>query len=315
MSRLIVTLRKTEDVDNILDLCKQYDICDFRINLARSNIKNLEVLGKIKKRIKEPNIYLDIPGNKNRISKFAVDSISVTQGEVIELVKQHEDGLFVIENNDDFFENTNNGDSIVFGDNDVKAKVEEVNKHKVILSILQGNRIKSHTGYINISNYKPMNYIEPNEIEMIKQFDDKNVIWDISFADTVERIDACKKYIKKGEVVAKIETDIGIHNLVKIAKCVDGIMLARGDLNNFYEENKINGILFEIMKEVANLNSIKLLVATNIFKSIAMTGRVRKVDEKLIRMFVENSDYIISNETSYTNYWKEIIDYYRCISD
>ena len=69
------------------------------------------------------------------------------------------------------------------------------------------------------------------------------------------------------------------------------------------------------MKEVANLNSIKLLVATNIFKSIAMTGRVRKVDEKLIRMFVENSDYIISNETSYTNYWKEIIDYYRCISD
>ena len=185
----------------------------------------------------------------------------------------------------------------------------------MILSILQGNRIKSHTGYINISNYKPMNYIEPNEIEMIKQFDDKNVIWDISFADTVERIDACKKYIKKGEVVAKIETDIGIHNLVKIAKCVDGIMLARGDLNNFYEENKINGILFEIMKEVANLNSIKLLVATNIFKSIAMTGRVRKVDEKLIRMFVENSDYIISNETSYTNYWKEIIDYYRCISD
>lgn len=316
MSRLIVTLRKTEDVDNILDLCKQYDICDFRINLARSNIKkNLEVLGKIKKRIKEPNIYLDIPGNKNRISKFAVDSVSVTQGEVIELVKQHEDGLFVIENNDDFFENTNNGDCIVFGDNDVKAKVEEVNKHKVILSILQGNRIKSHTGYINISNYKPMNYIEPNEIEMIKQFDDKNVIWDISFADTVERIDACKKYIKKGEVVAKIETDIGIHNLVKIAKCVDGIMLARGDLNNFYEENKINGILFEIMKEVANLNSIKLLVATNIFKSIAMTGRVRKVDEKLIRMFVENSDYIISNETSYTNYWKEIIDYYRCISD
>lgn len=52
-----------------------------------------------------------------------------------------------------------------------------------------------------------------------------------------------KNILKKGEVVAKIETDIGIHNLVKIAKCVDGIMLARGDLNNFYEENKINGIL------------------------------------------------------------------------
>lgn len=315
MSRLIVTLRKRDDVDEILEVCKQYDICDFRINLARSNIeKNLEVLDKIKKRIKAPNIYLDIPGGKKRISKFSMNSISVTQGEVIELFKKYEDGLFII-GDDEFFENTKIGDSIVFGDNDVKAKVEVVNKHKVVLRILQGNIIKSHTGYINVSNYKPMNYIEPNEIEMIKQFDDKNIIWNISFADTIERISACKKYIKKGKVVAKLETDIGINNIDKIAKCVDGIMLARGDLNNFYEENEINGILFETMKEVANLNSIVLIVATNIFKSIAMTGRVQNEEEKIIRMFVENSDYIISNETSYTNYWKEVIDYYRYISD
>ena len=313
MANLVVTLRYSDDVERVLLFCKKKGINNIRINLARSNItKNMELLKEIDMMFDQPSILLDLPGNKRRLSKFGGESISVKKGDIIQIHSTKENQLYV-SHYQDFYENTNLNDILIFGDNDAKAEVIEKYADKSILKILSGNKIKSHTGYINYSNYIPMTDIEEQEKALIEKFDNKNITWGISFSDTAERIDSCKKYIKKGRVVAKIETRYGIKNIDEISDKVDGLMLARGDLSNFYDQDCIDKKLYRKILDISKNKSIDCVVATNLFKSVADKGIMNSKETIRLKDYKKQADYIVTNETSYSKYWKEIVESYYSI--
>ena len=219
--------------------------------------------------------------------------------------------MICLENYEEFYNSTDIGDIVIFGDNDVKVQVIKLEKQKAVVKVVFGNRIKSHSGYINISNYVPMKTILETEKEMIRKFDDDNIVWDISFADTVERIEVCKEQINRGKIVAKIETSIGLNNVESISDYVDGIMLARGDLSIFFGNDVINDEIFDKLRTVSDRKSISYFVATNIFKNLATNGKKCEKEDAIFQLFDKNADYIITNETSSSPYWKEIIEYYK----
>ena len=311
MSQLVVTVRKSENIEKIIDTCIEYNVYNYRINLARSTMeKNEDVIKIINNKVENPMLFLDIPGNKNRICKLLTESMKVNKNQILTMYSNSENGNISLENYNGFYDSTKIGDVIIFGDNDVSAKVVSINSKRADIEILSGNKIKSHTGYINVTNYNPMNDILDLEIEMITKFDSENIVWGISFSDTVERIEKCKKYIKKGKIVAKIETSSGIENIDDITNHVDGIMLARGDLSIFYREDIINELLFNKLSENAKNKSKDYLVATNIFKKLATYGKTCREEQRIFQLFNKKADYIIANETSYSTFWKDIIKFY-----
>lgn len=312
VAQLVITLRYSNNVEQIIQYCKENGINNFRINLGRSNDnKNKKLFELINDACENPVLFLDIPGTKQRINKFEDAAYTIQSGSLLKIVAEDGDGDLFLREYAELAKDTYQGDILVFGDDDAQAEVVDVDTNYMIIKILTGEKIKSHSGLVNTTHYKPNEIINAKEKYLIEQFDNYNVIWGISFADTVERVTECRNTIKKGKIIAKIESKVGVNNLTSIAKEVDGIMLARGDLSIFYDNETINNAIFHKVIRSTYANKIKCILATNYFQSFALYGTENTNDSIILHNAMKAADYIVSNETSYSSYWKEIIDYYK----
>lgn len=316
-TELIVTLRLTQLLDEQLAFCKENHINNFRINMARGNIiKNKALFETLLECNPQANIFIDLPGTKYRIDSLSEKKFITANTYFILGSKNIQNiPLSVPFNNyEEYKHYFNVGDIIVFGDNNVKSKVVEVRKYGVILQSFSSGWIKSRAGITNISTYISNISISDSEISMIDIFDNEHVFWEISFADSIERIKACKKHIHHGKVIAKIESPAGVNNYRSFNKYIDGLMLARGDLSNFYDQSIINEKLFNELLEYSRFNNLVFIAASNYYR---IMGEINSEDafekETLLSALRRSPDYIMLNETSYSQYWKEIISSYMNI--
>ena len=309
-AKLVVTLRYCKELAEILDICRMENVNCFRINLGRSNIENNAKLFEIlNHKVNSSIIFLDLPGEKQRICKLDKESF-YPKGRTFSLCEIKGKGDIPIENYSKIIDLTSIGDIFIFGDNDLMAKVIQINEN-IVLNPLNGEKIKSHSGFHNIS-HPTINYdLSEKEKKMITMFDKKNVIWGISFADTVQRVCKSKKNIKNGKVFAKIETKQAVKNMHRIIKYVDAVMLARGDLSVYYDDKIINTEILQEMIKIVVQNNKKLALATGYFSNIAKGEKMSWESLSQLQIACKNADYLISNETSYSKFWKDIIQFYQ----
>ena len=128
------------------------------------------------------------------------------------------------------------GDTILIDDGLIQLTVENVTDTDVVCRVVNGGELGQKKG-INVPNVEV-------KLPAITEQDKKDILFGIeqgidfiaaSFVRNAEAIKEIKELLRANggeriDVIAKIENAEGVHNIDKIIKAADGVMVARGDL-------------------------------------------------------------------------------------
>ena len=181
-------------------------------------------------------IMLDTKGPEIRVGKISGDSLQLTSGDQLKLVKEakgkHEIAVHPIE----AFDHVTLGMKILFDDGYILSEVVEKGENFVVVSIQNGGVLKSNKG-INIPGaHIALPAMTVQDIADLKFGCEQDVDYiAASFIRSSHHVLSIKELLaKEGKpdilVIAKIENSQGIENFDSIVQVADGIMIARGDL-------------------------------------------------------------------------------------
>ena len=310
---IIPSVSYEHDLNKKLEIMSKMNISMVRINFGRGSIEhNLESVYFIHKNYPHMHIALDLPGNKNRINSLIGEDIKI---------KKKEKFIITICNESEHQKPSNKlkislthwnyriveGDIITFGDRDLIAKVINVNKEFITLLALKDGKIKSKSGLIIKEKYEANSTFSDIERYIAREtLCYVNEVF-LSFADTVERINLCRTVYPNQKIIAKIETPYALNNIDLISSVSDGLMLARGDLQNYYNINEINNEILILLYNKAKESNKHLYVATNYFKTILNNNFLSEKERIILHKALSYSPkYILLNETCYSDEWLKV---------
>lgn len=191
-------------------------------------------------------------------------------------------------------------------DNTMFFEILDKGEEYIKVKVRRGGIVRAGKG----CNIKGLNR---NEIGISKK-DEEDIRWGIehnvdvicqSFVERVNDIDLIKNFINKEsgdfrpKIWAKVETPMGVKNIERIAKVVDGIVIGRGDLipegciedTPIYEENII---------KVCRKCSKDIIIATHILNSMKNGRRADLPEVESIYNFINLgvSGFLLAGETS-----------------
>lgn len=200
----------------------------------------MDLLKKVRKELKLPiAILLDTKGPEIRTGLLeGGQKVVLKEGEIFTLTTEEITGNSqrCYQTYDGLPEDVKPGDTILIDDGLIQLTVEEVTDKDVICRIVNGGELGQQKG-INVPNVKV-------KLPAITEQDKKDILFGIqqgvdfiaaSFVRNSDAIKEIKDLLHENggdniDVIAKIENAEGVHNIDRIIKASDGVMVARGDL-------------------------------------------------------------------------------------
>ncbi len=244
----------------------------FRLNFShgtqKEKVRIIRAVRKISKKmdINTP-LLADLQGNVMRIR--CNKPVDIKEGRRYRI--DYKKGPIYIEEKT-LFKIVDKGDILLVDDGKIIFKViDKSNEHIYVKSLINGKLLDRKKIIIKEKEITPDN-LTPKDINDL-EFSMKNNIEYIalSMVRTPNDIKILREYIEKygGEpwVIAKIETPQGVKNINDICKISDGVMVARGDLGQYYPLEKIPYIQHKIVKHANRYGKISI-IATQILESM-----------------------------------------------
>ncbi len=214
----------------------------FRVNFSHgtkeTHRETIELLQQLKKEVSQPvTILVDTRGPEIRIGTFENGSVQLTSGQQFTFYKKeivgNTEGVSLSKAN--ILNHITVGAEFLANDGLMKFKVESVDADKMVTKVLNDGKL---------SNRKNLTFLKVSMgLPFISQEDKEDIIQAIqlgsdmiacSFMSNLQDIADVKALLKEYnsdmKIIAKIEGEEAINNLVDIVKNVDGVMVARGDL-------------------------------------------------------------------------------------
>jgi pyruvate kinase len=271
-TKLIATLGPSSNKKDIIKRMINRGADAYRLNFSHGTLKEKgyliktirEYSRKIDRRIP---ILSDLQGQVIRIRCRKPINISAGNKYRIDYKKGE---IFINERS--FFRNIEKDDIILIDDGKITFRVVEKNTDNIYVESLVDGKLGDRKKVIirdkeiaDVSltqkDLGDLRFSLENDIEYIA----------LSMVRTPEDIKLLKEYIersgKKPWIIAKIETPSGVKNIKDICRESDGIMVARGDLGQYYPLQKIPSIQMRIVNE-ANRQGKITMVATQILESM-----------------------------------------------
>jgi pyruvate kinase len=255
------------------------------------------------------DLLIDLPGPKVRLENVETQVLEI--GQIIVLGP---DGMNV---NADL-KDIPVGQNIKINDGIVKVEVTENNEGNLTCKVTRSGTISDHKGLNFYGISLPIENLTAKDKAVIDTIlPAVEVDWlAISFVQNASDILKVKEYIhSKGfkipKICAKIETEEAIKNLDSIAKVVDSLMVARGDLamENFKGECGVPFLQEKIAKS-AKAHNLELIVATEALASMLVNPVPTRAEvSDIFRSLVLNQANfaMLSNESSVGKYPIECI--------
>jgi pyruvate kinase len=254
-------------------------------------------------------LMIDLPGPKVRLENVATQVLEI--GQIIIL------GPGGMNVNADL-KDIPIGQNIKINDGIVKVEVLKNTNGNLECKVSRSGTISDHKGLNFYGISLPIENLTPKDKTIIDTIlPAVEVDWlAISFVQNASDVLKVKEYIhSKGykipKICAKIETEEAIKNLDSIAKVVDSLMVARGDLamENFKGECGVP-FLQEKIATVAKAHNLELIVATEALSSMVNNPVPTRAEvSDIFRSLVFNgANYaMLSNESSVGKYPIECI--------
>jgi len=274
MNKIIVTIGPSSLDENSLQYLRKAGADTFRINLSHSN---KELLPKYINNLIKTNlpISIDTQGPQLRVISFNINE-NITLGSDILLLFKTRENLNLYPENFIIFNHPETFDQIEIGDNlrvDVGGMVVRCDE------ILDRYIIKAKiTSYASITRNRAVDIIDKSiKLDVLTPFDKYAIRYAYergckkvfaSFVSSAKDAKEIRAYLPNDcELVSKIETLEGIHNINEIIDLSESILIDRGDLSRETSVSMIpiatNYIIDKCVKR-----STPVYVATNVLDSM-----------------------------------------------
>lgn len=291
------------------------------MNVARLNFSHgdhEEQGGKIKtiKAIREKMnapiaIMLDTKGPEYRIGTFKDKQVEVKDGDKFTFTTEDIEGdnKRVSVSYKKLHEELKPGDSLSVCNGIVTFKVDEIKGKDIICTCIDGGVM---------ANKKSMSF--PNKVlsgPFLSEQDKKDLLFGIeqgvdyvaaSFVSTRSDVEEMRKFLNDNggqdiDIIAKIENQSGVDNIMDICKVCDGIMVARGDLGVEIPFIKLPAIQKELI-EKCRLAGKRVITATEMLESMINNPRPTRaeISDVANAVYDGTSAIMLSGETANGKY-------------
>ncbi len=258
------------------------------MNVARMNFSHgtheqhaerIALVRKISKRLgRSVGIIQDLQGPKIRIGELD-EPIQLSEGELITLyVTESEppegDGKKIPVDFRQLFDSVQTSDRLLLDDGRLALEVISVpSRNALTAKVLNGGPLSSHKG-INLPGVqlRISGFTDKDEADLefgISHDVDAVAISFVRTADDVKKVRYAMEHFSKGNrlplLIAKLEKPQAIDNLDAILDCVDGVMVARGDLGVELPPERVPALQKYIIR-TANARAKLVITATQMLE-------------------------------------------------
>lgn len=267
------------------------------------------------------SLILDTPGPQLRSGDF--EEFAAKKGEVVKVVlanRAGDRGVIPVPVRS-FFEIVSDGDMLVYGDGEALLRIVKVGELEVDAMVL------------NDAVIKPRKKVVVRNKEVVLSFPterDKDVM---DFACRVKATYVALSYVTSPSdvrlakdmmtrsgwtpgIIAKIETRGALENLEKIAREVDAVLIARGDLGVHLPLEVLPRVQRDIIETSASLGK-PCIVATEVLESMVDSPRPSRSDVidvyAIVNQFADA--ILLTNETAVGRYPVEAVEWATRIAE
>lgn len=198
----------------------------FRVNGAHGTFEQVrENILYIRNTFKKAEVLLDLPGNKIR-TRGLEEPIPVQKNQAFTL--QSDQTTYP-----DFHRLIKKGDEILADDSTLRFVVEEVNQREIVFISCSTGHLRNNKGLHARGIHKDLPFLLDRDKELIAIANDLKVDFvGLSFVRNAEDIALSRELVADSiELIAKVETRDAVDNLNDILRCVNYILIDRGDLS------------------------------------------------------------------------------------
>lgn len=314
-SEFVLTLKPDKQlISELLDK----GFTSFRVNFGRRNLsQNIEALKLCRRgasaRGLSCNIMADLPGQKFRVGRFERGEEYYREGDLVSFEREalrlsrHSSVTGVTE---ELFGHVKRGDSLIAGGK-VRFSVLRIKESSIECEVLTEGRLYNRCGIEIENRYVIRDRLTKKDLDVVSATYRLVDFFCPSFVDTPEIITDLRKRLVRGhcvDLIAKIESPLGVQNMAEIGNVADGLMLARGDLGIFYSLDEMRQI-GERLSRIAFDRSKYVFFATDFFASLASgASELTPVEkEQLEWALALELNGIVVNETASSPHWLEIV--------
>lgn len=319
-TKILATIGPSCDTPKVMKELIHNGINGIRINLSHgTREKHLEAINHAKQLRDQLNIPLsiviDTRGPEVRVGQFEKGHIQLKKGQLFTFVANDmlgNDGMVSV-SEPSIFKALKVGGKILANDGLITMKIVEIKNDAVVVKVISGGKLsdKKSLFFPNTDyNFPYLSDKDKSDIEWaIKQGVD---YFAISFVNSESNVDEIRNLIKlnsgKQEIIAKIESKLGVKNIDAIIEASDGIMIARGDLGVELPIEKVPKLQKEIIRKTLNKGKF-VITATEMLES--MTYNIRptraEVSDVANAIIDGTSTIMLSGETSIGKYPQNVV--------
>ena len=289
-TKIICTIGPASENEEVLT-----QMCLAGMNVARLNFshgthpeheKKIELVKRVRQKLGLPiAILLDTKGPEYRIKTFANGKVEILEGQDFTFTVDEVEGdeTKVSVNYKQLNKDLKIGDIVTVNNGMVKFQVQEIVGSEIICKCLVGGVL---------SNRKSMSF--PNKVmsgPYLSEQDKEDIIFGIkhgvdfvaaSFVSTAQDVKDIRKLLDENggadiEIIAKIENQSGVDNVVEICENCGGVMIARGDLGveiPFVEVPAVQKKLTRICRMMGK----RVITATEMLESMIQNPRPTRAE-------------------------------------
>lgn len=275
-------------------------------------IKNIHKAEKITG--KTVAIMQDLQGPKIRIGKLPDAGIKVRKGTLIKLIgeqiigSENKKEVTLAVQHKSILKAVKKGDTVLFKDGLIEAKVVRKNPDNVVLKVVFGGLLTSNNGLSLPDSQLNIPTITEKDLADLKfglKMDVDFVA--LSFVKNQKDIENLRKLIaksgKKPDIIAKIERHEAVKNLASIIKATDAVMVARGDLGTDIPPEQVPIVQKRIIA-LSNRYGKPVITATQVLQSMITESIATRaeISDAANAVFDHTDAIMLSNETAVGRY-------------
>ena len=321
-TKIICTMGPNTDDEEMMRKLAKAGMDIARFNFSHGDHEEqktrMDLLKKVRKELKLPiAILLDTKGPEIRTGILeGGQKVYLEEGSQFTLTTKQIEGnnTRCSQTYKDLPKDVKAGDTILIDDGLIQLTVENVTDTDVVCRVVNGGELGQKKG-INVPNVEV-------KLPAITEQDKNDILFGIeqgidfiaaSFVRNAEAIKEIKELLRANggeriDVIAKIENAEGVHNIDKIIKAADGVMVARGDLGVEIPAHEVPHIQKMIIRK-CNESYKPVITATQMLDSMMRAPRPTRAEvTDVANAIYDGTDAImLSGETAMGKYPEQAV--------
>lgn len=321
-TKIICTMGPNTDDEEMMRKLAKAGMDIARFNFSHGDHEEqktrMDLLKKVRKELKLPiAILLDTKGPEIRTGILeGGQKVYLEEGSQFTLTTEQIEGnnTRCSQTYKDLPKDVKAGDTILIDDGLIQLTVEEITDTDVVCRVVNGGELGQKKG-INVPNVEV-------KLPAITEQDKNDILFGIeqgidfiaaSFVRNAEAIKEIKELLRANggeriDVIAKIENAEGVHNIDKIIKAADGVMVARGDLGVEIPAYEVPHIQKMIIRK-CNESYKPVITATQMLDSMMRAPRPTRAEvTDVANAIYDGTDAImLSGETAMGKYPEQAV--------